>query len=150
MANVLTLATQQNLPAGWISGVAAGGNLVDRNAVRVYEREKLIRYSITLSGNYATHVRGANTGEVINLGAAFVPAAYQADQYWGYRGPARVYILTPGTTGYGMTICPGLDAFHWLLVIYSTVTGELAAGAYPAGLIADLDIVIEASGLAFD
>jgi hypothetical protein len=150
MANQVQLASQQSLPAGWISGIAANGNLQDRNAVRIYEREKLIRYSVTLTGAYTQHVRGQNTGEIINLQQAFVPTSYQADQFWGYRGPARLYVITPGTTGYGMTICPGLDSFHWLLVIYSGIAAELAAGAYPAALLTDLDIVIEGSGLAFD
>jgi len=142
MANQLALAN--------ISGAAAAQNGIDRNAVRVYEREKLIRYSITLSGNYAQHTRGQNVGEVIDLTKALAGTPYQADQYWGYRGPVRGYIINTGGTGYSMSLVPGADAFHWLLCIFSGVATELAAGAYPAGLLADTDIVIEFTGLAFD
>jgi hypothetical protein len=136
MPNQLALAN--------VSGV------IDRNAVRVYEREKLIRYSVTLSGAYVNAVRGSNVGEVLDVTKVLSPTTYQSNQSWGYKGPVRLYVLTPGNTGYGMTILPGADAFHWLLKIFSTVTGELAAGAYPAALTTDLDIVVEATGLAFD
>lgn len=150
MANQLSLAQNQNLPAGWVSGVAAGSALQDRNAVRPYEREKLVRYSVTLSGNYVQHVRGQNVGEVINLAQALVPASYQPMQFWGYTGPVRVYVINSGASFYPMTICPGADAFHWLLVIQALAAGgELAAGPYPAALLAELDIVIEASGAEF-
>lgn len=156
MANQLTLATQQNLPAGWYS-VPPGnanvvGSVVDFNAVRMYEREKLIRYSVTLSGSYVQHIRGTNTGEVLNLSAALGGTPYQADQYWGYKGAIRGYVLNTGATGYGMSICPGADAFHWLLCIFSGVATELAAGTYAAnaaGLLTDTDIVVEFSGAAF-
>jgi hypothetical protein len=154
MANQLSLAMNQTLPAGWFpnpSPSAAIASLVDRNAVRVYEREKLIRYTVTLSGNYATHVRGQNAGEVLNLLQALVPASYQAEQFWGYRGPVRGYVLNSGGSNYPMNIVPGADCYHWLLVINALAAGgELAAGAYPAALTAELDIVVEFTGLAFD
>lgn len=153
MSNVLSLATQQTLPAGWYpvppGNVAPVANVVDFNAVRMYEREKLIRYSVTLSGAYVQHVRGANTGEVLNLQTALSGTSYQADQYWGYKGPIRGYVLNTGSTGYSMSICPGADSFHWLLCIFSGVATELAAGNYPAGLTTDVDIVVEFSGAAF-
>lgn len=151
MANVLSLAN--------ITGVAApnppslatppvGG--IDRNAVRLYEREKLIRYSIALAGNYVQHVRGSNVGEVINLTVAPSNANFSPMELWGYKGPVRGYILNTGGTGYSMSIVPGADAYHWLLCIFSGVAAELAAGAYPAPLVADADIVIEFSGQSFD
>jgi hypothetical protein len=116
--------------------------------VRVTEREKLIRYNIRLSGNYVQHVRGQNVGEVIDLSK--VVGINQYDQFWGQKGPRKVYIINVGESGYGFSIVPGADALHWLLVVYSGVATELAAGAYPAPLLADLDITIEAAGLSFN
>lgn len=136
MANSLALA---NGPQG-----------IDINAVRVYEREKLVRYAITLTGVYVQHVRGQNVGEVIDLTKNLTNANYSPSQYWSPKGPSRMYVLNAGGTGYSMSIVPGADSLHWLLCIFSTVTGELNAGGYPAGLLADLDIIIEASGRAFD
>lgn len=151
MANQLSLAYIGNTPALYQAGTPAGTNLIDRNAVRVYEREKLIRYTVILSGNYQQHIRGQNVGEVLNLGQAYNPVTYQYDQYWGLKGPVRAYVLNAGASGYNMSICPGADPFHWLLYVQALAAGgELAAGAYPAALTAELDIVIEATGFAFD
>jgi len=136
MANKLSLAST---PQG-----------IDLNAVRIYEREKLIRYNVTLSGAYVQHVRGQNVGEVIDLTQNLTNANYSPGQYWSARGPSRVYVINAGGTGYSMSIVPGADNLHWLLCIYSGVAAELAAGAYPAGLAADVDVVIEASGRSFD
>lgn len=125
----------------------------DLDAVRLYEREKLIRYSITLSGSYVQHVRGTNTGEVLDLTKSPNVGLYQPQQFWGYRGPIKGYVLNTGATGFSMSICPGADAFHWLLCIFSGVATELAAGTYAAnaaGLLTDQDIVIEFSGRSFD
>jgi hypothetical protein len=153
MANSLSIAN--------ISGVAApvstaavpnyaGVGGFDRNAVLVYEREKRIRYSVGVFGNYVQHVRGTNVGEVIDLTKPLANAPNSPNQYWGFRGPVRMYVLNPGGVGYAMSIVPGADALHWLLVIYSGIAAELAAGAYPAGLAADTDIVLEATGVAAD
>jgi hypothetical protein len=135
--------------------IASGIQGFDLNAVRLYEREKLIRYNVTLSGSYTQHVRGSNVGEVIDLTKNFTLAgqAYNPEQYWGYKGPSRVYVLNTGNTGYSMSIVPGADLLHWLLVIYSTYATELAAGTYAANaaaLLTDQDIIIEASGRNFD
>lgn len=121
---------------------------VDKNSVRIYEREKTIAYGVALSGNYATHTRGANVGEVIIPNNA--TGSYVQDQLWGQKGPSRGYVLNSGGTGYSMSIVPGADALHWLFCVFSGVATELAAGAYPAGLLADLDIVVEFTGRAFD
>ncbi len=117
------------------------------DAVRISEREKLVRYIITLSGAYVQAVRGTNTGEVLDLTKAV--GANQADQYWGQRGPRRVYILNNGN-GFNMQIIPGADNLHWLLRIFSASGAEQAAGAYPAGLTGDLDVICEATGRSFD
>lgn len=116
----------------------------DPNDVRVGEREKLVRMNVRLSGNYAQHTRGQNVGEVLDL--TKVTGINAPMQYWGPKGPRTVYINNIGESGYAMSILPGADSLHWLLVIYSGLATELAGGAYPAGLLADLDISIEAAG----
>jgi hypothetical protein len=129
MANVLTIKTPDD--------------------VRVTEREKLIRMNCRLSGNYAQHTRLQNVGEVLDL-TKVVGAVGGADQFWGKNGPRSVYITNIGESGYAISVVPGADNLHWLLVIYSAIATELNAGAYPAGLLADLDVTIEASGRSFD
>jgi hypothetical protein len=120
----------------------------DLNAVRQEQREKTITYSVTLSGNYVNFVRGTNVGEVLNLNAAI--GQYLPDQFWGNVGPQVVYPLNTGATGYAMSIVPGADKLHWLLVIFSGIAAQLAPGAYPAGLTTDLDIKVEARGRVMD
>lgn len=119
------------------------------NGVRVNEREKLVRYKLTLSGAYVQHIRGTATGEVLDL-TKVVGDPGVADQFWGPIGPSRVYILNAGGTGYSLSIVPGVDGLHWLLCVFSGVATELAAGAYPAGLAADVDILVESTGRRFD
>lgn len=131
MANVMTIDS---------GGVGQG--------VRINEREKLIRYNIALSGAYVQFVRAQNVGEVLSLPA--VVGVYREDQFWGPHGPTRGYPINIGSSGYSMSILPGADNLHWLLAIYSGVATQLAAGAYPAGLTADLDIYVEFSGRRFD
>lgn len=133
MANVLTID-------GGFAGVSQG--------VRVNEREKIIRYNLALSGNYTQFVRGTATGEVLAPNSAV--GVFREDQFWGKVGPARAYVLNIGSTGYSMSIIQGADALHWLLVIFSGVATQLAAGAYPAALTTDLDIFVEFSGRRFD
>lgn len=126
---------------------------LDLDAVRLYEREKLIRYQVILSGSYVQHVRGTNTGELLDLTKSPASALFQPQQFWGYKGPLKGYILNTGGTGYAMSIVPGADALHWLLCIFSGVATELAAGTYAAnaaGLLTDLDITVEFSGRSFD
>jgi hypothetical protein len=123
----------------------------DLNAVRQEQREKTIRYTVTLSGNYTQFVRGTNVGEVLDL-TKVQSTQYLPDQYWGNVGPQIMYLLNNGSSGTAtsMSIVPGADKMHWLLVIYSAVGTQLAAAAYPAGLLADLDIVAEATGRVMD
>lgn len=152
MANQLALANISGIAAPVAPNYAILGG-VDRNAAIVYEREKRVRYSVTLSGSYVQHVRGSNVGEVLDLTKGLSPSFDFANQFWGMRGPVRMYVLNPGGTGYQMTIVPGADSLHWLLAIYSGVATELAAGTYAAnaaGLLTDLDIVVEATGVSAD
>lgn len=153
MANLLTIANISGIAAPAAPNYAILGGF-DRNAAIVYEREKRVRYSVALSGSYVQHVRGSNVGEVLDL-TKTLPAGGPnfPNQYWGLRGPVRMYVLNPGGTGFSMSIVPGADSLHWLLCIYSGVATELAAGTYlanAAGLLTDLDIVVEATGVSAD
>jgi hypothetical protein len=126
----------------------------DLNAVRQEQREKTIRYSVALSGNYTQFVRGQNVGEVLDL-TKVQSTQYLPDQYWGSAGPRIMYLLNNGSSGTAtsMSIIPGADNLHWLLVIYTAVGNQLATGAYAAnaaGLLTDLDIVAEATGRVMD
>jgi hypothetical protein len=119
------------------------------NGVRVNEREKLVRYKLTLSGAYVQGVRGSAVGEVLDL-TKVIPAGNAPDQLWGPTGPSKVYVLSVGNSGYSMSVIPGVDNLHWILMIFSGVAAQLAAGAYPAALLADVDILIESTGRRFD
>lgn len=118
------------------------------NAVRVSEREKMIRYKVALSGSYVQAVAGADTGEVLKLEGAANPG-FQSNAFWGPNGPVRVYNVT-GPAGYGVELILGGNPNHWLLKIFSAVGTELGAGAYPAAISGDTNITIEASGRSFD
>lgn len=113
------------------------------------DREKRIRYRVVLSGNYVQAVRGANTGELIILSSA--AGANQPDQFWGPKGPERVYPIQ-GPAGYAVEFLPGADGNHWLMKIFSAAGTELLAAAYPAAITADNlgDVLIEAVGREFD
>lgn len=118
--------------------------------LKVYptEREKRIRYGVTLSGNYAQVARGNDTGEVLKLEGAsnpnFLPGAS-----FGQKGADQV-LLVNGPTAYSAEILPGANSNHWLLKIINLgLSTELAAGAYPAALTGDLDFQIEATGPNF-
>ena len=148
MANSLAIANISGVAAPAAPAPPVGG--IDRNAVRMYEREKLIRYTVTLSGNYTQAVRGTSTGEVLDLTKTPTNTNFFPDQLWGYKGPVRGYIISAGFSGYTMTIVPGADALHWLLVIFQAFFTQLNAGAYPAGLTTDVDIIAEFTGQVFD
>jgi hypothetical protein len=117
------------------------------DAVRMVEREKLIRYKLTLSGAYVQAIRATNTGELIDL--TKVVGVNKEDQFWGKNGPKRVYVVQ-APAGYGVSILPGADGLHWLLKVWSAVGVELAAAAYPAAITADVDVYLEASGRTCD
>src|SRR4051812_25002679 len=104
----------------------------DLDAVRLYEREKLIRYQIVLTGSYVQAVRGTNVGELIDLTKTPGNGLFNPNQLWGYRGAIKGYILNTGSTGFSMSVIPGADGLHWLLVIFSGVATQLAAGTYAA------------------
>jgi hypothetical protein len=103
-------------------------------------KNRRIRYNVALSGLYVQAVRGSNVGEVLNLGAAV--GKFDAMQYWGYTGPKFGDPAQP-PAGYTAKIVPGADGSHWLFQIYSSAGNELAAGAYPAAILAELDCFVE-------
>lgn len=116
---------------------------------RVQEREKIVRYKVVLTGNYVQAVRGSNTvGEVLDLTRVIGVGGISG--LWGPNGPKRAYVIN-GIGGFGVQVLPGADNLHWLLKFFSTTPGvELAAGAYPAPVTADVDAYIEFSGRPFD
>lgn len=120
-----------------------------KNGVRVNEREKLIRYKLAVSGNYVQHIRATNTGELLDL-TKVITAGNAPDQLWGISGPSQVYVLNAGGTGFSLSVVPGADQLHWLFCVFSGVATELVAGAYPAALAADTDILLESTGRRFD
>lgn len=109
---------------------------------------KSIRYKVALSGSYVQAVRGTLTGELLTLSSA--SGKLTEGQYFGYEGAsvnsARC-INVPN--GYPTKIIPSTDTNHFLMQIFSAPATELAAGPYPAGILADLDIVVEFQGLTF-
>lgn len=122
---------------------------VDTNGVRIFPDEKRIRYTLTLSGAYVQAVRGSNVGELIDLTKALNPS-FQAEVFWGQKGPTRGYVMQGGIAGNDAEIIPGADSLHWLLKVFSSANTELGAGAYNAAVTGDLDIIIEFTGRNFD
>lgn len=121
--------------------------IADANAVRINDKEKLIRYKVALTGGYVQAVRGTAVGEVLNL--AVITGLFQAGQFWSTKGPISGRVQQ-GPQGLVARIIPGVDAFHWILQIFSAFATELAAGAYSAAVLADADIVVEFYGRTFD
>jgi hypothetical protein len=128
---------------------AANTMTIDTNGVQVVEKFKTVVCKVTLTGNYVQAVRLQNVGEVLlpntALNPAFLPGAT-----WGLAGPTRAYIIN-GPAGLGAEMLPGADNFHWLLKLFNPTTGaELAAGAYAALNLADLDFKVAFEGRNID
>jgi hypothetical protein len=123
--------------------------VIDTNGVQVVEKFKTIVYKVTLTGNYVQAVRLSNVGEVMIPNNATNPALLPGGS-WGLTGPTRAYIIN-GPAGLGAEMLPGADNFHWLLKLFNPTTGaELAAGAYAALNLADLDFKIAFEGRNID
>lgn len=103
-------------------------------------KQRRIRYGLTLAGLYVQAVPGSNVGEVLIPGNAV--GKFDPEQYWGFQGPTHGEVSQP-IQGYGAQIVPGADSQHWLLRLFSSPGTELAAGAYAAGVLADLYAYIE-------
>lgn len=100
-------------------------------------KQKRVRYGLVLSGVY---VQAANGGEILNLNGA--AGNFDPGQFWGYTGP-KYGDPTQPPAGYTAQILPGADGLHWVLKVFSAAGQELAAGAYPAAILADLNAFIE-------
>lgn len=97
-------------------------------------------YKLTLSGNYVQAVRTTNTGERLQPLNATNPN-FVSKAFPGNKGFKRGYVIQGGG-GNGVEILPGLDAFNWLLKVYSAANTELGAGAYNVAVTGDLDILV--------
>ena len=126
---------------------------VDNNGVQVVEKFKTVVARVVLSGNYVQAVRGTNVGEVLlpnTLALAAGNPGLIPGAGWGLTGPGRAYIIN-GPAGLGAEMLPGADNFHWLLRLFNPTTGaELAAGAYAALNLADLDFKVAFEGRNID
>lgn len=103
-------------------------------------KQRRIRYGVVLTGAYVQAVRGTNVGEVLIPNNAI--GKFDSQQYWGFQGP-KFGEASQVPAGYTATLLPGADSLHWLLKLFSAPGTELAAGAYPAGILADIDAVVE-------
>jgi hypothetical protein len=105
----------------------------------VTRRREVRGYTLTLSGSYSTG------GDTMNLLTATNPNKLEKP-LWSKRKPTGFEVQN-FTTGFAAEIIPGTDNTAWLLKIENGATGaELAAGAYPAALTADVNIRVEFSG----
>lgn len=119
--------------------------------VQNLERDKSIRYGVRLSGAY---VQVANGGEILNLNGAANPG-FLPGGAWGLTGPdpkvAGAGYPLQGPGGLAAEVVPGVDAFHPILKLFDTTTGnELAAGNYSAAVLADTNFFLAFEGRNFD
>lgn len=92
-------------------------------------RTKKLYLIATPSGNYVTG------GDTVNL-QAITAALGQADATIGYPGKITHYEVCNAPDGYTSNLIPGATLATWKLQIFASDNTELAAGAYPAGIIA--------------
>ena len=89
------------------------------------------RYLIaTASGNY---VAG---GDTVNLQAITLSLGQDLDGTIGYPGIIKHSEVCNCPDGYTANLIPGATLSTWKLQIFASDNTELAAGAYPAGIIA--------------
>ena len=92
-------------------------------------RTKRLYLIATASGNY---VAG---GDTVNL-QAITPTISQMDARIGYPGNIKHYEVCNAPDGYTSNLIPGATLATWKLQIFASDGTELAAGAYPALVIA--------------
>jgi hypothetical protein len=109
--------------------------------------------TMVIDTNGVQAVRGTNVGEVLlpnSVNSLTGNPAFLPGSGWGLTGPTRAYIIN-GPAGLGAEMLPGADNFHWLLKLFNPTTGaELAAGAYAALNLADVDFKVAFEGRNFD
>ncbi len=114
-------------------------NTMALDDVQTGERTDIYVHKVTLTGAYVQAIRLSNTGELLVPNAASNPKALPRPGASHYD---RAYPLQ-GPAGFACRIVPGADDTHWLLQIFGTTPGtELAAGAYAAGVLADVDFFV--------
>jgi hypothetical protein len=127
--------------------------VIDVNGVQVVEKYKTVVCIVTLTGNYVQAIRKSNVGEVLlpnSVNSLTGNPGLLPGAGWGLTGPTRAYIIN-GPAGLGAEMLPGADNFHWLLKLFNPTTGaELAAGAYAALNLADLDFKVAFEGRNID
>jgi hypothetical protein len=101
-------------------------------------RTKRLYLIATPSGNYVTG------GDTVNL-QAITPALGQLEGTVGYPGNIKNYSVISAPDGYTANLIKGGTLATWKLQVFSASTAELAAAAYPAGVLAGT-FVIEVEG----
>ena len=92
-------------------------------------RTKRLYLIATASGNYVT---GGDTGNL----QAITPNISQMDARIGYPGNIKHSEVCNAPDGYTANLIPGATLATWKLQIFASDGTELAAGAYPALVIA--------------
>lgn len=101
--------------------------------VRVELRTKELIVQVTASGNYAAG------GDTLNLSSATNPNNLSSANF-GYPGKIDDYEVLSCPTGFTAELIPGTNLTNWKLKFGETGAalsgplGEVAAGAYPAGI----------------
>ena len=103
-------------------------------AVQHALRSKQLYLIATPSGNYTTG------GDTVNL-QAITPSLGLADATVGYPGVVNECEVSSAPGGYTAILITGATLATWKLKIYSAAGVELAAGAYPAAILAGVFIL---------
>ena len=93
-------------------------------------RRKKLYLIATASGNYVTG------GDTVNLQAITPALGQAADATVGYPGTIKHSEVCNNPDGYTSNLIPGATLATWKLQVFASDGTELAAGAYPAGVIA--------------
>ena len=90
--------------------------------------------TLTFSGSYST---GGDTIDFTTIiGKGYLGRVFQA-------GKSPLYGYAAGTSGHSYGLIPGTTLANGKIKINTTAGTELAAGAYPAGVSGDTNIVFE-------
>lgn len=92
-------------------------------------RTKELILQATPSANYVTG------GDTVNLTAVSNPK-FIGDAQFGFPGKIDDYEVLQAPDGYTANLVPGATLATWLLQVFSAANTQLAAAAYPAGILA--------------
>lgn len=107
------------------------------SAVRRTLRDKELVLTLTPTGNYVTG------GDTVNLTVIANPA-FKGDAAIGYPGDITQFEVIGTPAGYSAKLIKGGTLATWKLMVFqggaavSTPSAQLAAAAYPAGVLADV------------